>query len=213
MKQRLKPGGIFVQWLPAYQVTDFEFHVIGRTMLEVFDQVSILRCDFAPFNEVVAFVGHEGGAPLAACDIEDSQIKKSFVFGNDHDAIYQTLNPQTALLYYGGNVTASKELFAGYPVNTDDKPVIEYMAPRYYRNKGKDKVPWFIGPYLLKFIKDLQAACPPDQDPLLVKRNSANRRLPLAGSLYQETKLWAQVGNNAECARSWEQFIKEWLNP
>lgn len=213
VKQRLKPGGIFVQWLPAYQVTDFEFHVIGRTMLEVFDQVSILRCDFAPFNEVVAFVGHEGGAPLAACDIEDSQIKKSFVFGNDHDAIYQTLNPQTALLYYGGNVTASKELFAGYPVNTDDKPVIEYMAPRYYRNKGKDKVPWFIGPYLLKFIKDLQAACPPDQDPLLVKRNSANRRLPLAGSLYQETKLWAQVGNNAECARSWEQFIKEWLNP
>ena len=34
VKHRLKPGGIFVQWLPAYQVTDFEFHVIGRTMLE-----------------------------------------------------------------------------------------------------------------------------------------------------------------------------------
>lgn len=213
VRHRLKPDGIFVQWLPAYQVTDFEFHVIGRTMLEVFDQVSIWRCDFAPFNEVVAFVGHQGGAPLPACDIDDSQTKKSFVFGNDHDDIYKTLNPQTALLYYGGNITASKELFAGYPINTDDKPVIEYMAPRYYRNKGTDKAPWFIGPYLLKFIKDLQETCPPDKDPLLANRNSANRRLPLAGSAYQETKLWAQFGNDAESGRSWERFIKEWLDP
>ena len=68
-----------MQWLPAYQVTDFEFHVIGRTMLEVFDQVSIWRCDFAPFDEVVAFVGHNGGTPLAACDIDDSRTRRSFV--------------------------------------------------------------------------------------------------------------------------------------
>ena len=132
--------------------------------------------------------------------------------GNDHDDIHQTLNPQTALLYYGGNVTASKELFAGYPVNTDDKPVIEYMAPRYYRNKGKDETPWFMGPYILKFIKDLQENCPPDKDPLLVNRTPSNRRLPLAGSAYQEAKLWAQFGNDAQSERSWEQFLKEWLD-
>ena len=90
--------------------------------------------------------------------------------------MHEVLNPQTALVYYGGNVTASKELFADYPVNTDDKPVIEYMAPRRYRNQGTDKMPWFVGPYILKFIKDLQKACPPDQDPLLVNRTPANRR-------------------------------------
>jgi spermidine synthase len=212
VKHRLKQDGIFVQWLPVYQLTGFDFHVIGRTMLEVFGQVSIWRCDFAPFDEVVAFVGHNGGAPLAACDIDDSLTKKGFVEGNEHDDIYKTLNPQTALLYYGGNVTASKELFAGYPINTDDKPVIEYMAPRHYRNEGKDKMPWFVGPYILKFIKDVQKVCPPDKDPLLVNRMPANRRLPLAGSAYQETRLWAQVGNDAECERSWEQFIKEWLD-
>ncbi len=212
VKNRLKPGGIFVQWLPVYQVTDFEFHVIGRTMLEVFDQVSIWRCDFAPFDEVVAFVGHNGGMPLAACDIDDSQIKKSFVSGNSQDEIDKTLNPQTALLYYGGNVTASKEWFAGFPVNTDDKPVIEYMAPRYYRNKGKDKTPWFVGPYITKFIKDLQKACPPNQDPLLVNRTPANRRLPLAGSAYHEMRLWAHFGNKPEVERSGDQFVKEWLD-
>jgi spermidine synthase len=211
VKRRLKPDGLFVQWLPTYQLTDFEIHVIGRTMLEVFDQVSLWRCDFSPFNEVVAFVGHNGGVPLAACDIDDSGIKKDFVEGKTQGDIHAALNPQTALLYYGGNVTASKGLFAGYPVNTDDKPVIEYMAPKHYRNIGKDKTPWFVGPYIAKFIKDLQSACPPDKDPLLVNRTPANRRLPLAGSAYHEANLWSRVGNKDECARSWEQFIKEWL--
>jgi spermidine synthase len=212
VKDRLKEDGIFVQWLPAYQVTDFEFHVIGRTMMEVFDQVSIWRCDFAPFDEVIGFVGHKGGTPLAACEIDDTKVKLDFAAGNGQQDIHSTLNPQTALVYYGGNLTASGESFAGYPVNTDDKPVIEYMAPRYYRDKGEDVTPWFVGPYLLKFIKDLQENCPPDKDPLLVNRNPANRRLPLAGSAYQETLLWAQFSNDAEAQRSWQQFIKEWLN-
>lgn len=212
VKQRLKKDGIFVQWLPAYQVTEFEFHVIGKTMLEVFDQVSLMRGDFAPFDEVVAFVGHKGDAPLAACAIDDSQAKIDFLKSNGQEDIYTILNPQTALMYYAGNITASKQLFAKYPINTDDKPVIEYMAPRHYRNKGEDVTPWFVGPFLLKFIKDLQETCPPDKDPLLVNRTPANRRLPLAGSAYQETKLWAQFGNDAETQRSWQQFVKEWLD-
>ncbi len=212
VNNRLKPDGIFVQWLPAYQVTDFEFHVIGRTMLEVFDQVSIWRCDFAPFDEVIGFVGHKGGAPLAACDIDDANVKLAFAASNGQQNIYSTLNPQTALLYYGGNITASKETFAEYPINTDDKPVIEYLAPRYYRNKGEEKMPWFVGPYLLKFIKSLQENCPPDKDPLLVNRTPANRRLPLAGSAYQETLLWSQFNNNEEAQKSWQRFIDEWLD-
>jgi spermidine synthase len=211
-KQRLKPGGLFVQWLPAYQLTGFDFHVIGRTMLEVFDQVSIWRCDFAPFDEVIAFVGHSGGTPLAASAIDDTQMKKDFVLGNDHEAIAETLNPQTALLYYAGNMTAAKQQFYGYPVNTDDRPVIEYMAPRSYRNLGKEEMPWFVGPYLLRFIKDLQEICPPDQDPLLVHRTPANRRLPLAGSAYHESKLWARMGVNDEIGRTWGIFLKEWLD-
>lgn len=212
VKNRLKDDGIFVQWLPAYQVTEFEFHVIGRTMLEVFDQVSLWRCDFEPFNEVVAFVGHNGSTPLAASDIDDSQVKLDFLKSSGQEDIYTTLNPQTALVYYAGNITASKERFAKYPINTDDKPVIEYMAPRHYRNKGEKEVtPWFVGPFLLRFIKDLQEACPPDKDPLLVNRTPANQRLPLAGSALHETKLWAQFENNEEIQKNWKKFINEWL--
>ena len=211
VKQRLNPGGLFVQWLPAYQLTEFDFHVIGRTMLEVFDQVSIWRCDFAPFDEVVAFVGHPAGAPLPANNFDDSSVKQAFAQNPDPYTIASTLNPQTALLYYCANLTASRDRFASYPVNTDDKPVIEYMAPRSFRNHDKDKTPWFVGPYLLRFIKDLQQNCPPDSDPLLVNRTPENRRLPLAGSALHEAKLWARFGEQSESSNQWRMFLENWL--
>ena len=73
-------------------------------------------------------------------------------------------------------------------------------------------MPWFVGPHILKFIKDLQKNCHPDEDPLLVKRTPANRRLPLAASAFQETKLWAEFGNNEEAQKNWKLFVKEWLD-
>lgn len=212
VRERLTPDGIFVQWLPTYQLTEFQFHVIGRTMLEVFDQVSLWRCDFAPLDEVVALVGHKGGTPLAACDLDDAQVKRAFLEANGAMDIHQTLNPQTALLYYCGNVTASRKRFAGYPLNTDDRPVIEYQGPREYRNQGKEETPWFIGPRILAWIKELQEACPPDEDPLLVHRSPANRQLPLAGSAFHETMMWGRFGNEEQSERSWRRFVQEWLN-
>lgn len=212
VQERLNPGGLFVQWLPAYQVTEFEFHVIGRTMLEVFDQVSLWRGDFAPFDEVVAFVGHQGSAPLPACELDATAAKMRFLTGDAQGDIYKILNPQTALVYYAGNVRASAELFADYPVNTDDKPVIQYMAPRQYRERGEEEMPWFVGPYLLKFIKQVQATCPPGEDPLLVHRSATNQRLPLAGSAYHEANLWAKFGNEELVRKNWERFLNEWLD-
>ena len=73
-------------------------------------------------------------------------------------------------------------------------------------------MPWYVGPYLLRFIKDLQEICPPDEDPLLVNRTPANRRLPLAASAYHETMLWARMGNHQQIERAWTEFLKAWLD-
>ncbi len=211
VKARLKPDGVFVQWIPTYQLTDFGFHVIGRTMLEVFDQVSLWRCDFAPFDEVVAFVGHNGDGVLPSSGMDVSRLKMDFLRANGQMDIYQTLNPQTVTMYYGGNVTASKGMFSDYPINTDDKPVIEYMAPRNYRNQGENDVPWIVGPVILGIIKEMQEACPPSEDPLLVNREPANQKLPLAGSAYHEARLWARFGNDEYAQKNWNDFVKAWL--
>jgi spermidine synthase len=39
-RERLAPGGLFVQWLPMFDLSEEEFGIIARTMLEVFPQVT-----------------------------------------------------------------------------------------------------------------------------------------------------------------------------
>jgi hypothetical protein len=45
---RLERGGVYVQWIPLYQVSDRELGIIARTMDEVFDEVVAWRGDSVP---------------------------------------------------------------------------------------------------------------------------------------------------------------------
>ena len=60
MAKRLNPDGVFVQWLPLYQITSDEFGVIARTILEAFDKVTMWRNNFYPGAEKVALIGSRG---------------------------------------------------------------------------------------------------------------------------------------------------------
>ena len=214
-RERLTPDGVFVQWLPLYQLTEAEFAIIARTMIEVFDQVSMWRHNFQPGDEIVALVGHQEGHVLPASDIDSSGDKLFAVSGKDHRDLMRLnlpLDPQTILLFYGGNLTAARELFDDHPVNTDNRPVIEYMAPRNYRRGSADQPSWFIGQPFADLVAEVQALCPPDRDPLLAKRTPANRRLPLAGQAFHRARI-AQVNDDAEATRSaWEKFVAEWTD-
>jgi len=215
VKERLNPGGLFVQWLPLYQVTENEFSIISRTMLEVFDQVSLWRNSFQPGEEVVALVGHPDGSPLPASSIDSLADKLSVVKGKDyHDLQRLSLpfNSQTVMFFYCGNLSMAKELFAQYPVNTDDKPLIEYMAPRTYRSGEEGKLPWFVGPRLASLVEDVQRICPPESDPLLVNRSASNRRLPLAGTAFHRARLWEVIGDERKCKAAWQRYVKEWTD-
>jgi spermidine synthase len=61
---RLNEGGVFVQWLPLYQLTEFEFGVIARTMLEAFGEVTMWRNNFQPGLEKVALIGRRVSSPV-----------------------------------------------------------------------------------------------------------------------------------------------------
>ncbi len=215
VKNRLEPGGVFFQWIPLYQVTEHEFAVIARTMLEVFDQVSLWRTGFQPGDDVVALAGHRDAAPLPACDLDIGADKRMAVAGKgiaDLARLALPFNPQAILFFYCGNVSEARSLFADYPVNTDDRPVIEYMAPRSYRGITDSAIPWFVGPRLARMVEAIQAHCPPSRDPLLANRSAANRRLPVAGSHYYRARLWQVIGDPGECRASWLRCVREWLD-
>jgi spermidine synthase len=213
VRERLAPGGVFVQWLPLYQVTEREFGTIARTMLEAFDTVSLWRNTFQPGDEVVALVGHTTPAPVPAAADDSLAARREAVAGRDHhdlDQLALPLDAETILFFYCGNLSASADRFAGYPLNTDDRPVIEYLAPRTYRDRSAGAVPWFVGPRLAALVEDLQRRCPPDADPLLAERSPAERLLPVAAAAFHRARLWQVAGDEASCRRAWDEFVAAW---
>ena len=212
---RLNPGGVFVQWLPLYQMTENEFGIVARTMLSVFEQVTLWRHNFQPGGEIVAMVGHRDASPLPASTIDSSSEKIAAVAGRsflDIRHLMLPLNEQTILLFYCGNLTASKEHFAKYPLNTDDRPLIEYMTPRSLRQKTGDLPPTFIGPRLARLVDDIQKHTPPESDPILAKRTPENRRLPVAGATFHHAWIEQTMGDSEKCREAWNRFVREWTN-
>jgi spermidine synthase len=214
VRQRLKPGGVFVQWLPLYQISEKEFGVIANTMLAVFPQVSLWRGNFQPGAEIAALVGHADDNPLPASEINATDDMRRAVEGATHlnmQELMLPINPRTIPLFYAGNLTLAADLFAKYPLNTDDKPVIEFGTPRsLHQPKGAAR-PQFLETRFADLVDKLQARTPPDQDPLLANHSPADRKLPLAGSAFHRGWIARIHGEEQKWEKEWETFLGHWL--
>lgn len=220
-KKRLNPGGVFVQWLPLYQVSEYEFGVIARTMLSAFDQVTLWRHNFQPGAEIVALVGHSDKSPLPGSDLDVKADKLQAVEGATHldlQRLMLPINAQTIPLFYCGNVTGSAELFDSYPINSDDKPIIEYKTPiSLHREKTEGQGHFSDGKFVAGKIADLVDTLlkntPPDRDPVLAGRDAASQNLALAGAAFHRAWI-AQYFNDGEAwASHWQDFLKHWVRP
>ena len=216
VRQRLKPGGVFVQWLPLYQVSEREFGIIARTMLSAFPQVSLWRGNFQPGAEIAALVGHSDLTPLPASTLDAENAKQVAVEGATHldmQNLMLPINPQTITLFYGGNLTRAADLFRKYPLNTDDQPVIEFGTPRSLHQPSDADRPQFLESRFANLIDQLQSRTPPDQDPLLFARSPSSRKLPLAGSAFHRAWI-ARVHDDEETWKDeWETFLTHWTEP
>lgn len=215
VRERLTPGGVFVQWLPLYQMTEREFGVIARTMLDVFPQVSLWRGNFQPGAEIAALVGHADLTPVPACDLDVANDKRLAVQGATHRDMQDLLlpiNAQTVLLFYGGNLTRAADLFESYPLNTDDRPVIEFGTPRSLHRPRSEGPPQFLEARFADLVDKLQQRTPPDEDPLLVLRSASSRKLPLAGSAFHRGWIARSRGNDQTWADEWQRFREHWLD-
>lgn len=215
VRTRLKPGGVFVQWLPLYQMSETEFGVIARTMLAVFPQVSLWRGNFQPGAEIAALVGHADLTPLPASSLDAARDKLAAVEGATHldmQELMLPINRQTILLFYGGNITHAADLFAKYPLNTDDKPVIEFGTPRSLHQPSDTDRPQFLETRFADLVDKLQRQTPPDQDPLLASRSPASRKLPLAGSAFHRAWIARVHGDEESWKEQWKTFLREWVD-
>lgn len=212
---RLKPGGVFVQWLPLYQISEKEFGIIANTMLAVFPQVSLWRGNFQPGAEIAALVGHADLAPLPASAVEAENDKRLAVEGATHlnmQELMLPINAQTIPLFYGGNLTKAADLFAQYPLNTDDRPVIEFGTPRSLHQPSDAARPQFLETRFANLVDKIQTRTPPAQDPLLSARTPSSRKLPLAGSAFHRAWIARVHGDEGKWKEEWETFLMHWMD-
>ncbi len=215
VRERLKPGGVFVQWLPLYQMSEREFGIIARTMLAVFPQVSLWRGNFQPGAEIAAMVGHADLTPLPASTLDAERDKRLAVEGSsylDMQELMLPINAQTITLFYGGNLTRAAELFAAYPLNTDDRPVIEFGTPRSLHLPSDADRPQFLETRFANLVDKLQSQTPPDEDPLLFLRSPSSRKLPLAGSAFHRAWIARVRDDEGTWMDEWETFLTQWLD-
>lgn len=211
---RLNEGGVFVQWLPLYQITEFEFGVIARTMLEAFGEVTMWRNNFEPGMEKVALIGRCMPSPYPIPPAGNREAMLAAVDGLAWQAtspdMFRVAAGSTPFLY-AGNLTESADLFQGFPVNTDDRPVIEYQTPITFREVAEnDEVIWCVGPHLTAWIDRLLTACPPERDPVWAGHPDESTHLVRAGAAFHRTMVLRAQGDMGSLDEEWEAFLREW---
>jgi spermidine synthase len=190
-RDRLTEDGLFVQWLPLYQVSEEELATIAASLQEVFPLVTLWRGDLLAERSAVALVGHVDPAPL---DPASLAARGRTVLRSGHsEAALEALT----LRLYLGNLTAS-EVFRDAPTNTDDRPRIEYRAPRTHREVRAGERSFLTGEVREELYDQLLRALPPEDDPYLAWLEEAQRGYVHAGRSYSRAAWLRRVGADAE---------------
>lgn len=188
-KERLQPGGLFVQWIPLYQTGREELDIIARTMTEVFDHVTVLRGDLFPERSIIAFVASTDSAFAFDPDV----IARN---GALFDAFGQYTAEEYVALFaamYAGNVTFSG-VMDDAEINTDRFGQVELRAPRTQRDVAAGIRPFVVGAERERLYRELRDAVPVESDPALRLFDQAGRDAVVAGDLLSESAWLRRIG-------------------
>jgi hypothetical protein len=108
------------------------------------------------------------------------------------------ISPRGPIMLYAGNLSAVSDLFVSAPLNTDDRPLIEFQAPRLTRIAEADD--WFTGNTLAAFYDSLEMRLAHIPDPLLPASHEITAARRAGTALYHYTVAAAEH-NDAAAAR------------
>lgn len=204
-RSRLREGGLFAQWLPLYQVSKEEFGIIARTMLDVFPLVTLWRGDFFADRPIAVLVGHRDATVLDPRALRRRLIDFEHAQGGDMPPGHLG-DVAPFLLYYGGNLTAARSLMEDYPLNTDDRPLIEYRAPMTHRRQKAGEISWLTGIELMDFFDQVLHLASPKRDPYLKDITDRQRRFVQAGFHFHMANVLRKTGDQDGARQALAQF-------
>jgi spermidine synthase len=121
--ERLTPGGVLVQFIHSYQMDWDNFALVGRTFNSVFDNGLLVRTlpDDRPVNGRASdylLVGIKGSEPFSISSAPGTIVSQNVDLPEP-----STLSRMVVAQNLGA-------LFGNGEVHTDDRPVLEFRAPR-----------------------------------------------------------------------------------
>ena len=132
--QRLKPDGLFCQWLPLYQLGEREFESIANSFASVFPHTTIWWGQLETTSPVVALIGSRSS--IEVDPIELAQRLDS-LNANATTPDQSIATPERFWDHYIGDW----QLQANAEFNTDEHPRVEFLTPVSNRDgkmiKGK----------------------------------------------------------------------------
>jgi spermidine synthase len=202
-RRALRPGGIFCQWLPLFQLSREQFEIALATFLDVFPHASLWRGDFLADQPALALVGHLPSSPgmeESARDALPLDVAAADRRARDLAARLDRLNPYLAhpaglWLFLVGPLSAEDARPAGSRRNRDAEPWIELLLPPA---PGGRIAPTraFLGRALESFLDEV--AKRPLEGTALANLDGAHRAWRDAGARLWHASLLAAEGRTAE---------------
>ena len=161
-RDRLKPGGAMAQWLPLYQLAPDDLAVVMRTFAEAFDHVTVWMGDIVSERPSLLLLGSP--APQV---VDPNAVAKALARPGALTDLFEHGDPFSLLSAFVTDRAGVLAFTEGAPLNTDDRPVIEYGAPQHVWARAENAVRNFerlaalredVTPLLGQAAKDPRAA-------------------------------------------------------
>ncbi len=120
VRARLEPDGVFCQWLQLYELSPETFATLVRSYLEVFPQGQLF---YIWRNVDLLLVAAPPGRTLDLARLRTPQARKLLDRARISD-------PSMLAAYWVSPLDSLRALAGEATLNLDDRPVVEYRAPR-----------------------------------------------------------------------------------
>jgi spermidine synthase len=128
VQQRLRPGGLFCQWLPLYQLGPDQFELIANSFATVFPHTTLWWSQLSGKSAVLGLIGSD--QPLEA----DGQLITARLEALRAEPGKATALPDSAedLFFLHGGAWPQPD--STTLLNTDEHPRVEFLTPVAHRN-------------------------------------------------------------------------------
>ena len=120
VQERLEPDGVFCQWMQLYEISPETIRSMVASYLEVFPEGEV----FTIWRAVdVLLVAKPASRALSLDRLRGPAALRML-------AAARIASPEDVAAYWTGSLASLAPLAKGAPLNRDDRPLVEYRAPR-----------------------------------------------------------------------------------